>query len=82
MQYQTLASLPLEQKAYIEQLNLNGELHRRLLELGFFAGNQVIPLFRSPLGDPTAYMVMDSVVALRKEDAGQIFIHLCKKEEV
>lgn len=74
MQHQTLASLSLDQKAYIDHLNLGGELRRRLMDLGFSAGNTVTPLFRSPLGDPTAYRVMGTVIALRLEDAKQIYI--------
>ncbi len=80
MENQTLASLPLEQTAYIEHLNLGGDLRRRLLDLGFSSGSLVTALFRSPLGDPTAYMVMGSIIALRQEDAGRILVRPCTKE--
>ncbi len=80
MQNKTLADLPLEQTAYIEHLNFDGDFRRRLLDLGFSSGNSVTALFQSPLGDPTAYMIMGSIIALRREDASQIHIHLHKKE--
>lgn len=80
MEYKTLADLPLEQTAFIEHLAFEGEFQRRLLDLGFSTGNTVTALFQSPFGDPTAYMIMGSIIALRREDANQIAI--CAFKEV
>ncbi len=74
MLYMTLIDLDLMKSATIHKIHLEGELRRRLLDLGFASGVSVTPLFRSPLGDPTAYQVLNSVIALRKEDASQIEI--------
>lgn len=76
MAYQTLADLPLARTATIRQLLMEGTLRRRLLDLGFAPGSSITPLFRSPLGDPTAYQILDSVIALRREDAVQIEVEL------
>lgn len=81
LQTLTLANLPLNKTAYINYLDLTGELRRRLLDLGFSAGNQVMPLFRSPAGDPTAYMIMGSVIAIRHDDAKHIFVKTPQKGE-
>lgn len=80
MLYMTLADLELTKTAVIRKIHLVGNLRRRLLDLGFSPGIAVTPLFRSPFGDPTAYRVLNSVVALRKEDAAQIEIQSSKKE--
>ncbi len=72
MLYIPLTDLNLTKTATIYRIHSSGELRRRLLDLGFSPGISITPLFRSPLGDPTAYEVMGSVVALRKEDAIQI----------
>lgn len=72
--YKTLDSLPLSKSAYISALNVEGALRRRLLDLGFSVGNKIIPLYSSPLGDPIAYNIMGSVIALRKETASHIEI--------
>lgn len=82
MQNLTLDSLPLNEMAYINYLDLNGDIRRRLLDLGFSAGNQVIPLFKSPGGDPTAYMIMGSVIAIRREDAMHIFVKTPQRREL
>jgi DtxR family Mn-dependent transcriptional regulator len=51
-----------------------GAERRRLLDLGFVAGTTVEVEMVSPGGDPTAYRVRGSVVALRREQASLISI--------
>ena len=56
----------------IHQLTLTGVMRRRLLDLGFVKGAEISILQKSPLGDPVAYRVSDTTIALRKEEASQI----------
>jgi DtxR family Mn-dependent transcriptional regulator len=51
-----------------------GAERRRLLDLGFVAGTPVEVEMISPAGDPTAYRVRGTVIALRREQAGFIRI--------
>jgi DtxR family Mn-dependent transcriptional regulator len=46
-----------------------GAERRRLLDLGFVAGSVVEASLVSPAGDPTAYLVRGTLVALRREQA-------------
>lgn len=59
-------------RAWVGELSAQGELRRRLRDLGFVPGAQVECLGKSPLGDPAAYRVRDAVVALRRRDAQRI----------
>ena len=43
-----------------------------LMRLGLAPGTAVRCLRRSPLGDPTAYVIRGTVFALRAEDTGRI----------
>ena len=52
-----------------------GQERRRLLDLGFVPGTQVEFEMVSPAGDPTAYRVRGSVVALRHEQANLIRVN-------
>jgi DtxR family Mn-dependent transcriptional regulator len=52
-----------------------GQERRRLLDLGFVAGTLVEVDMVSPAGDPTAYRVRGSVVALRHEQANLIRVN-------
>lgn len=51
-------------------------MSERLKELGFTRGTMVICLCRSFAGDPAAYYVKGTVIALRKEDAAKISVDI------
>ncbi len=68
----TLDALPVGSAAYISAAEAKGELALRLTELGYFPGERVEKVLESPLGDPCAYRVRGTVIALRKADAARI----------
>ncbi len=72
----TLNKLSLNKTAKIESLNCTGINHRRLLDLGLVKGTKITPVLISPSGDPTAYEVRGSVIALRSEDSSKIIINM------
>jgi DtxR family Mn-dependent transcriptional regulator len=47
---------------------------RRLLDLGFLPGTTVSATFANPGGDPKAYIIRDTVIALREEQASCVRI--------
>jgi ferrous iron transport protein A len=57
----------------ISAIEVQGVLRRRLLDLGFVVGNIVEVLRRSPLGDPTAFRVSNTTIALRREESSMIY---------
>lgn len=74
-QYKTLNELPLNTKGYIKKLNCNGNIRRRLLDLGFVEGANITPVLVSPSRDPRAFSVRGTLIAIRKEDANLIDIY-------
>ena len=56
--------------------NYQGEKRQRLLDLGFIRGSEIKIQNISPLGDPTAYLIHNTIIALRKEDAQNIKIEI------
>jgi len=68
----TLYELPLNTVGIIEELNCNGNIRRRLLDLGLVKGTKITPVFKSPSGDPTAFEIRKTLIALRKEDSSLI----------
>ena len=64
-----LNDLPLNTECYIENLFAKDNLKRRMLDLGLIKGTKIKPVFISPSGDPTAYEVRGSLIAIRKNDA-------------
>jgi ferrous iron transport protein A len=72
-----LAELPLGARAKVHRILLEGPERRRLMDLGLTPGTCVEPVLRSPLGDPTAYRVRGTVLALRNEQAKRIEVTEC-----
>ena len=70
----TLNELPLNSNGKIVSIGFSGKLRRRFLDLGFSIGSKVYSAFKSPSGDPVAYIVRGTVIALRNVDAEQIII--------
>ncbi len=71
----TLNNLSLNTTSKIEFLNCTGSIHRRLLDLGLVKGTKITPVLVSPFGDPTAYEVRGSIIALRECDSKNIQIN-------
>lgn len=65
----TLYELPLNKIGIVDTLNCNGNIRRRLLDLGLVHGTRITPVLKSPSGDPTAFEVRKTIIALRKEDS-------------
>lgn len=70
----TLDKLPINKIGTIKKLDSKKNIKRRLLDLGMVNKTTIKPIYKSPLGDPTAYLMRGSVIALRKEDAKDITI--------
>ncbi|EIT85972.1 ferrous iron transport protein A [Fictibacillus macauensis ZFHKF-1] len=56
----------------LTSINLEGVMRRRLLDLGFIPGAVVEVVRKSPLGDPIAFRVSQTTVALRREESSKI----------
>lgn len=53
----------------VSEVSEKSSIYRRLQDLGLIRGTLVECLIKSPLGDPTAYLIRGAVIALRREDA-------------
>ncbi|HWQ43567.1 MAG TPA: FeoA family protein [Desulfosporosinus sp.] len=69
-----LSTLKLGEKSNVIHLDVKGLLRRRILDLGIVPGTVLTCIGKAPAGDPIAYLVRNTVIALRSEDANQIYI--------
>ncbi len=56
----------------VVSIDAKGELRRRFFDLGIIEGTVIEVLYRSPFGDPTAYLIRGAVIAMRKEESEMI----------
>ncbi len=77
----TLADLKLGNSALINGIKpeCDSDVRQRLLDLGFVKGAEVNVKNISPLGDPVAYYIHETLIALRKEDALMVCIDKLNK---
>ena len=76
----TLAALPLHESAYVTEIAAHPDMKRRLTDLGLISGTRVTCTAHSPAGDPRAYLIRGSVIALRNGDASSILLE--RREDV
>jgi ferrous iron transport protein A len=61
-----------KQAGTITAINADGELGRRIRDMGLVPGAEIVIQGRAPLYDPVAVRVMDNVLTLRNNEADYI----------
>lgn len=69
-----LSNLSVGQTARISHISSSGGIRRRLQDIGLIEGTQVECVGKSPLGDPSAFLIRGAVVALRCDDSSKISV--------
>ncbi len=71
-----LSEVNVDEEAYIAGISkaMRGQQRRRLLDFGFVPGTKIVPRLISLGGDPVAYEIRSTTVALRKQQAEQVFV--------
>lgn len=72
-----LSSLKINEIANIAGISkeIRGDSRRRLLDLGFVKGTSIKIDLKSPLGNPKAYLIKGTSIALRNDQASKILIN-------
>ena len=74
MRKNTLNELKKGDKAIIKDLQIEGSMKRRLLDIGLIKDSIIECVLESPLKDPKAYWIRGALIAIRNNDAKKIFI--------
>jgi ferrous iron transport protein A len=69
-----LDQLPMGQSGRVASLKTGGSVKRRMLDLGIVEGTLIEALYRSPSGNPVAYLIRGAVIALRSDDSEKIMV--------
>lgn len=74
MSKNTLNELKKGQRAIVKELEIEGSMKRRLLDIGLIKDSVVECVLESPLKDPKAYWIRGALIVIRNSDAKNIFI--------
>ena len=75
-----LGELLVGSRARVVEIHGGGLHQRRLLDMGFVPGAQVIAIREAPLGDPVEYRIKGTAVALRRREADTILVEELEHE--
>lgn len=85
MDGQSMADLRPGDKAVVVKLEIEGNMGKRIRDLGLIEGTTVECVGNSPLGDPLAYRIRGAVFAVRKSDVEAVQVKIIipggKKDE-
>ena len=70
----TMNQMKIGSTAVVKRLDICGGVRRRLQDLGLIEGTYIECLQRSPLGDPSAYLIRGAVIAIRSDETCRILI--------
>lgn len=70
----TLRDLAEGERGIVTAVTADSEMRRRLFDLGIVDGTVIECCCKSPFGDPVAYWVRGTLIALRNEDAQAVAI--------
>jgi len=69
---EVLSKIKIGEKAKVVRLESNDK--QRLVDLGIIEGTEIEVLYKSPFGNPTAYLIRGTVFALRDDTAEKIVV--------
>ncbi len=69
-----LTEIAVGKKVQVVELLSEGLSRQRMLDLGIVPNTTIHVLRQSPFGDPTAYLIRDTCIALREEEAKNIMV--------
>lgn len=71
-----LRNLPVNTMAVVKSIKAQGDLGRRLREMGIIPGTEITVTGRAPLKDPVALRLTGFTITLRNNEADHIEVEL------
>lgn len=72
----SLIDLPVGKTGIVVKLLSDGKTKRRFLDLGLTPNTPVKKERLSPSGNPMAFIIRNTVIALRKEEAAKVLVNI------
>ncbi len=66
--------------AEVKEIKTKGTMRRRFLDLGLIENTEIECVGISAGGDPSAYLIRGAVIAVRHEDASEIYVELINEK--
>lgn len=70
----SLDKINLNEKYLIDDVLLDEHTKKRIYDLGLIENTIIEAVYKSPFGDPIAYLVRGTIIAIRNNDAKKIIV--------
>lgn len=70
----SLDKINLNEKYLIDEVLLDEHTKKRIYDLGLIENTIIEAVYKSPFGDPVAYSVRGTIIAIRNNDAKKIIV--------
>lgn len=71
--------MPVNTKAVIKRILTEGDLGRRIRDMGLVPGTEIMVIGKAPLRDPVALRVRDFTLTLRNNEAEHILVEMMEQ---
>jgi len=72
----SLRQMKINQSGIIREVRSNGELGRRIRDMGLVPNTEILVIGRAPLNDPVALRLKDFTLTLRNNEADWITVEV------
>lgn len=72
--YRRLSDISVNEGGIISKFFYSGDTGRRLMDLGFISGTRITCVGESPCGDPKAFLIKGTVIAIRNDTGRYILL--------
>lgn len=76
-----LSELHTGERGRIIRLHTEGSFRKRLMEMGFIEGAEILVIKNAPLKDPVEYRILDYDLTLRRSEASEIEVELLSSDQ-
>lgn len=72
----TINDLAPGERGIVREITTPDAIRQRLMDFGLIEGARIEMVRTAPLGDPVQIRVLDTLLAIRKNEAGQVFVEM------
>ncbi|MBQ2973949.1 MAG: ferrous iron transport protein A [Clostridia bacterium] len=69
-------NIEINATATVRKINAPEGIRRRLMDIGLTENSKIECIGKSPMGDPSAYLICGAVIAIRASDCADILVEV------
>ena len=80
-EFETLDKININEECIVIDILFDNKFSQRMNDIWIIENSKIKVLFKSIFNDPTAYLIKDSIIAIRNNDAKKILVRRLNNEK-